>query len=108
MLPKTNRATTKNVEKVFKTGKSIHSPILTFKYLLLGGATNTQISFLAPKPVAKLAVRRNFLRRLGYTALGKHINSFPSGLIGVFIYKKPVEDILIIENEIKNTLSKLN
>jgi len=116
MLPKKNRVSTKEVDLIFKQGKFINSPNLTFKFvktLNLG----VKISFLAPKNVAKLAVKRNLLRRRGYAALEKYLDQFPAGIIGVFIFKKyqaspvrlqPRDDILIIENEIKNILAKIN
>jgi RNase P protein component len=67
-----------------------------------------RISFIAPKKIAKLAVKRNFLRRKGYLILKKYIEQFPLGTLGVFIFKKPEENILKIENEIKKILSKIN
>ncbi|MFA6257606.1 MAG: ribonuclease P protein component [Candidatus Paceibacterota bacterium] len=107
MLPKKNRVSTKEVDKIFKEGRFFVSPSFTFKYLK---STNkgVKISFIAPKSVAKLAVKRNLLRRRGYTALAKHIDQFPSGLMGVFIFKKYQDDISVIEDEIKNILTKIN
>jgi hypothetical protein len=58
--------------------------------------------------VAKLAVKRNLLRRRGYIALEKHLDRFPLGLIGVFIFKKYQDDVSILSNEIENILSKIN
>lgn len=110
MLSKKNRVSTKEVDKIFKEGKFINSPNLTFKYFKNSnkGKEEVKISFFAPQNVAKLAVKRNLLRRRGYIALEKYINQFPAGLMGVFILKKYQEDILTIENEIKNILSKIN
>ena len=95
------------MEKIFKEGKILNSPNLTFRFI------NTQskekrISFIAPKNIAKLATKRNLLRRYGYGVLRKYINDFPAGLVGVFVFKKYQEDIAIIENEIKSILSKIN
>lgn len=108
MLPKKNRADKKAVEKIFKEGKFINSLFLTFKFILTKSPSLPQISFIAPKNVAKLAVKRNLLRRRGYTALREHINQFPPGLVGVFVFKKYQDDVLIIQNEIKNIFSKIN
>jgi len=107
MLPKKNRVVTKEVEKIFKEGKFAVSPSLTFKYLK-NNDKKVKISFIAPKSVAKLAVRRNFLRRLGYRVLEKCINLSPLGLVGVFIFKKDQEDASKLENEIKSIFSKIN
>ena len=108
MLLKKNRADKKAVEKIFKEGKFFNSPNLTFKFIQNDSGSAPQISFIAPKSVAKLAVKRNSLRRLGYNALKKYINNFPLGTVGVFVFKKSQVDVLIIENEIKNILSKIN
>jgi ribonuclease P protein component len=108
MLLKKNRADKKAVEKIFKEGKFFNSPNLTFKFIQNNDGAAPQISFIAPKSVAKLAVKRNSLRRLGYNALKKYINNFPLGTVGVFVFKKSQVDVLIIENEIKNILSKIN
>ena len=121
MLPKKNRADKKAVEKVFKDGRFINFPFLTFKYILRApcqtwgnspmsdmGLEPPRISFIAPKNVAKLAVKRNLLRRLGYNVLKNYIDKFPPGLVAVFIFKKYQDDISIVENEIKNTISKIN
>jgi len=107
MLKKKNRADTKSVEKIFKGGKVLNSPNLTFKFINTNGK-QIRISFIAPKNVAKLAVKRNLLRRRGYVALEKYINKFPTGLLGVFIFKKYQDDILMLENEIETIIPKIN
>jgi ribonuclease P protein component len=107
MLPKKNRADTKEVERIFREGKFINSLNLTFKFVFVSG-NKRKISFIAPKSVAKLAVARNLLRRKGYSALEKYLNQFPLGLLGVFVFKKSQTDIQIIENEIKTILAKIN
>jgi ribonuclease P protein component len=107
MLPKIHRADTKTVEQIFKEGKFLNFPSFTFKFILTNTAER-KISVLVPKSLAKLAVKRNFLRRRGYNILKKYINLFPAGLTGVLIFKKYQDDILIMENEIKNILAKTN
>ncbi|OGI59632.1 hypothetical protein A3C60_00755 [Candidatus Nomurabacteria bacterium RIFCSPHIGHO2_02_FULL_37_45] len=108
MLPKKNRTNKKEVEKIFKYGRSVNSSFFTFRFKLNSDSTTPQISFIAPKSVARLAVKRNLLRRRGYSVLEKHLFKFPPGFMGVFIFKKYQDDILIIENEIKNILIKIN
>lgn len=107
MLLKKNRADKKVVEKVFKEGKFINSSYLTFKFLATNKFPTPHISFIVPKNISKLAVKRNLLRRRGYTALKKYFTKFPP-ILGVFIYKKYQDDVLILENEIKNILSKID
>lgn len=108
MLPKKNRVVTKEVDAIFKGGKFVVSPSLTFKYILNPKGKDGKVSVIAPKNIAKLAVKRNLLRRRGYRALAKHINQFPLGVIGVFVFKRYQDDISILENEIKNIFSKIN
>jgi len=120
MLPKKNRVSKKEVDLVFKQGRFLVSPNLTFKYLRPTGLTcgnshrsdlwvnYPKISFIVSKSTAKLAVKRNFLRRRGYSILAKYISQFPTGIVGVFVFKKYQDDISIIENEIKIILAKLN
>lgn len=107
MLAKKNRVVTGEVDKIFKEGRFLNSSNLTFKYIILKSAP-PRISFIAPKNIAKHAVERNLLRRHGYQALKKYFHKFPPGLIGVFIFKKLEDNILIIEDEIKNILAKVN
>lgn len=107
MLPKKNRADKKLVEKIFKEGKFINSPSLTFKFIK-NTSLVPQISFVAPKSVAKLAIKRNLLRRRGYSALKKHFADFPPYTSGVFLFKKSEDDVSILEDEIKTIRSKIN
>jgi ribonuclease P protein component len=107
MLPKKNRVDKKEIDILFKKGKFVVSPSFTFKFIK-NSAGEKKISFITPKSVAKLAVKRNLLKRKGYSVLKKYINQFPLGILGVFVFKKPEEDISKIEDEIKNTLHKIN
>jgi len=107
MLLKKNRVDKKLIDQIFKEGKFLNSPSFTFKFIKKSDLP-LKISFIAPKSVAKLAVKRNLLRRRGYSSLKKYFNQFPSGIVGVFIFKKAVDSVLEIENEIKTILNKIN
>lgn len=108
MLSKKNRVDKKKIDLIFKEGKFLISPSLTFKFLLTDAPNQARISFIAPKSVAKLATKRNRLRRCGYNALRKYIHAFPAGMLGAFVFKSHVEDVLMLENEIKNILNKVS
>jgi ribonuclease P protein component len=108
MLLKKNRADKKNIDKIFEKGKFFNSHDLTFKFILNNDLNTPSISFIVPKSVAKKAVERNHLRRLGYSILKRHLDNFPAGLAGVFVFKKYQDDVLTLENEIKNVLTKIN
>ncbi len=108
MLPKKNRATTKDVEQIFKSGRFINSTHLSFKFLRVNAGKSKKISFIVPKSTAKSAVKRNFYRRRGYRALLKNLEYSPTGIIGAFILKSKIEEMLELENEIKGILNKIN
>jgi RNase P protein component len=108
MLPKKNRISKKDVDMLFRHSSFLNSPHLNFKFTLGNKSAIPQISFIAPKSVSKLAVKRNALRRKGYVVLENYISQFPAGILGVFLFKKYQDDASIIENEIKNILSKIN
>ncbi|MFZ1019929.1 MAG: ribonuclease P protein component [Minisyncoccia bacterium] len=108
MLKKKNRADKKEIDLLFKSGKFLNSPNLSFKFINSSRSDlDRRISFIAPKSAAKLAVKRNFLRRRGYDALKKYLDQFPAGILGAFVFRKYQDDVSIIENEIKNILSRL-
>lgn len=108
MLPKANRNDKKAIEKIFKEGRFVNSPNLTFKFVLNNNPAVPRVSFIAPKGIAKLAVKRNLLRRRGYAILGKYIDDLPTGLIGAFVFRKSEDNVVILENEIKNILSEIS
>ncbi|HAS80986.1 MAG: Ribonuclease P protein component [Candidatus Nomurabacteria bacterium GW2011_GWE1_32_28] len=109
MLLKKNRVDKRDIDLIFKKGNFISLPSFTFKFILNNNnSIKPRVSFIVSKKIVRLAVRRNSLRRRGYSVLKKYINQFPLGILGVFIFKKPQENILIIENEIKDTLNKIN
>jgi ribonuclease P protein component len=106
MLSKRNRVNKKETEIIFIQGKFLNSPCFAFKFIK-SGLVAPKISFVVPKSISKLAVKRNLLRRKGYQAIKKHIASLPSGISGVFIYKKYEEDLSVLENEVKNILDQV-
>lgn len=119
MLPKKNRTDKKLVEQIFKEGKFVNSPNLTFKFIKKDTLL-LQVAFIAPKTVSKRAVDRNLLRRRGYDAFKKYIHLFPLNVAGVFVFgKKSMEffggrknktknPFQNLENEIQKILSKIN
>mgnify|MGYP001612590640 CR=1 FL=1 len=95
------------VDRVFKEGKFLNSPFLTFKFILSLDDSSPRVSFIVPKTVSKLAVKRNSLRRVGYNVLKKYISTLPQGLVGAFIFKKLIDSSSDLENEIKFILDKI-
>ncbi len=107
MLRKKNRADTKTVENIFKKGVFINTPNLTFRFIKSSSGTPPKISFVAPKSLVKTAVKRNSLRRRGYSALRKKINAFPLGLVGVLMFRKSEVGLPEVKSDIKTILSKI-
>lgn len=88
MLPKTKRLTSQEVRTVLKEGKSVRIGTVSARYTK---ARDPKAALVVSTKVAKSAVTRNRLRRLGYQAL-----TLPQGLhMVVFIHSKEVtpEDI---------------
>ena len=107
MLPKKQRAETKTIEKIFKKGDFFNSPNLTFRFIKTSQLGSPRISFIVPKGISKSAVKRNLLRRHGYSALEKKIHEFPTGLIGAFVFKKFESSVAVIGKDINMIISKL-
>jgi ribonuclease P protein component len=100
MLKKKNRASKKDIEEIFKDGSFFNASNLSFKFKVKKGFFGPKISFLVPKIVAKNAVKRNKLKRLGYLALEKYINLIPKEAIGVFLFSKKANDLLKQKKEV--------
>lgn len=111
MLPKRNRVNQKTIIQIFKSGKFLSSENLTFKFIKIPqnkASGETKISFIVPKNTTKLAVKRNQLRHLGYSALKKYFKALPSGIQGVFLFKKEQTNLSQIENEIEKIFNKID
>lgn len=105
MFAKSNRASKKDIDEIFKDGSFINSPNLTFKFLLKKEISVKRISFIAPKSVSKRAVTRNKLRRLGYQILKNYMSFLPDGATGVFIFSK--NSLVFLKKPKKEAISKL-
>ena len=103
MLPIIYRVDKKTIDEIFKRGKTINSPLFSFKFIKENH--NTKISFIVPKSLSKNAVRRNKMRRTGYSAI-KNLKIAP-GIRGVFIYKKEENELPEIKNSIKGIIDRL-
>lgn len=118
MLPKINRNTKRDVDRIFKSGKFVVSPNLSFKFIF-SEAKTAKVSFICPKSISKKATVRNKLRRRGYSAFKEQENLCPPGIHGVFIFgknslavfggakNKKNDPFLNINDEIKAILHKI-
>lgn len=106
MLSKRERLDKKSIEQIFKKGRVINSPSFSFKFLVKE-LPHSRIAFIAPKKIAKLATRRNFLRRKGFNIFKKYKKILPYPILGAFVFKKYVDSTTLLESEIKTIISKL-
>lgn len=108
MLAKKNRINKKEINQIFKKSSFLYNQNFTLRFQTITKNTNTKVSFIVPKNIAKQAVKRNYLRRLGYRALKQNTNQLSPGFLGVFVFKRYIDDFYLIQNDIKNLLSKIN
>lgn len=90
MTPQKNRATKKNLDRIWRQGRSIRSGSLNFRFLVAQTTQPAKISFIIPKTVGT-AVLRNTLRRRGYGAIRSHLARLPRGLVGAMVYSPKKE-----------------
>ncbi len=108
MLPKTNKINKKLFDKVFKEGKTYHSDFLYIKTLKNNGVS--KFSFVVMKKNLAGAVRRNLIKRRGFSIIKQELTNIKSGVAVIFFIKKGSEKITFkqLETEIKKILSKAN
>jgi ribonuclease P protein component len=94
-------------EVLAQKGINCHSPHLSLKIVK---NKENRFSFVVSKKVTKSAVKRNLLRRRGYSIVGDIIESIKSPIIGIFFFKKGAENISFqeLKEEILFLLKKLN
>ncbi len=96
MLPKKKRVTKSTFLSIIDKGSIIYGSFFIFRYLK---GNIPQYAFVAPKKIAKTAVKRNYLRRKGYNILNLYNLKSNSG---IFFYKK--EALKASPLEIKNDI----
>ncbi|OGJ02816.1 hypothetical protein A3G06_00290 [Candidatus Nomurabacteria bacterium RIFCSPLOWO2_12_FULL_46_14] len=107
MIPKKNRVNRKEIDEIFRRGRSLYSPSLTLRFVWNKEKLPPKISFITPKTLFPKAVKRNLLRRRGYAALHPNLSRFPVGISGVFIFQRQPKSVSALEEEIEIILGKL-
>lgn len=87
-------------EKVFSSGKGVHSDLLFLKFSKTKGK-DAFFSFVVPKKVSKKAVARNKLKRRARHITGKMAPSFIPGLAVAVFFKKGADKLAFKELEEK-------
>ena len=98
MLP-SKRRISKAEFKSFNRGVSYHSPLIFLSVYKKTDSSQSQFSFVCSKKISKSAVRRNLLRRRGYSIVGKMIEDIRPGAYFVFNFKKGAESASFSEIE---------
>lgn len=101
MLPKRSRLSAREVEKVLTQGRFSRSGVLDMKYIKAEGPLRA--SAIVPKATAKLAAKRNSVRRALYRAL-KDISPTKGAWALFFVRKVPKEKL---EHVFKSELTVL-
>jgi len=103
MLPKKQRVSKEFFKKLEKT-RTFSGEFLIMKVKAEKGLA--RISFVVSKKIAKSAVERNRLRRMGYAAAELLISKITPGYIFIFYFRKQNKKVSVesLRNEIKNLL----
>ena len=96
MLSKKKRVTKSTFLAIMEKGSIISGSFFVFRYIK---QDFSQIAFVAPKKIAKTAVKRNSLRRIGYNII-RIYDLKPCA--GIFFFKK--ESLSIKTPELKKDI----
>jgi ribonuclease P protein component len=91
MLSKERRINKDLIKEVLDKGKRYNSPsfvMYVYESPKEKSLANSKFAFSASKKVASLAVLRNRLRRVGYSAIEGNLNKIKEGSLMLFSYKK--------------------
>lgn len=99
MLSKRKRVDINTFKAIWDKGSIISGSFFVFKYIK---ALSPRYAFVVSKKIAKTAVKRNSLRRIGYNILRE---SNLLNLNGIFFYKK--EGLDIKKEDLKNDILKI-
>lgn len=92
MLPKENRVKKALFAKVFRLGHTFSSPHLTLR-VVAAPKEGGKFSFVVSKTVAKGAVKRNLLRRRGYSIVREMKGFGTKETVNIFFLKKGAEKL---------------
>jgi len=90
MLPRSQRLSAEQFDRVIKSGKISHSPFFTVRSSIQRGTP--RVSAVVPKKVCNTAVRRNKLRRRMYDAIQPIFSNIKDGVHAIIFAKGVAED----------------
>lgn len=111
MVPKKNRIPRHSFPLILKKGKKYSSLYMIMRVFWCCKDKTlcpTKVSFVVSQKVAKHAVARNVLRRVGYGVMEKEILSLKQGYCLVFFFTKDINTLSKreIKKEIQDILKK--
>jgi len=108
MLPQANRLRKeKDINKVFKTGRSVFDPVCGFKFLP-NGLSVSRFAFMVGTKISKSAVKRNRLRRQIREIIHLNLKNIKPGLDFTFIVRPEAKeaDYRVLEKVILSGLKR--
>jgi len=85
MLSRSHRISGREIEKIIKNGKVIHSPFFTIRFYSNKVEKNVKMTVIVPVKIAKTSVLRHLVRRRMYEAVRPLVEKIkPENLIIIF------------------------
>jgi len=108
MLPQKRKVGTELFPLVLKSGKTVSSEHLSFKFVPILGTQENKFSFVVSGKVSKKATERNLLKRRGYAVIKKNNTLKKIPIAGVFFAKSGATKLSYsaLEQEINSLLIK--
>ena len=107
MFSKKNRLNSREVEELFRSGKTISSRLFLLKFSISGTENHQKSAFSVPKKLIKSAFQRNSLKRKGFSALRTIKEYIPLGFYGVFVFRRKNATFSEIKQELEGILRKI-
>ena len=98
MLKKNLRINKSLFVEVLKRGMALSSAHILLRFIKTADS-KSQFAFSTPKSAAKQAVKRNLLKRRGFSVIKKYIKSINPGHLCQFSFKKNSTKLSFIETE---------
>lgn len=104
MLPKQQRIQRKDFSLLFEKGKSFRNSLFLLRFL--ESKSKPQFGFSVSKKVAKRAVDRNKMRRLGYNLLKSYLPKIKKSALVSLSFLKKTDNEREINKEMASILKK--
>ena len=106
MLPKKNRLRkTRDIEKVFKNGKTCKDGFLFLKFFK-NSLPASRFAFVVGQKISKKATTRNRIKRSIRKAISNQMLNIKPGFDGVWVVLKNPDDLKSTETVVKKILQK--